>query len=161
MTERLPSCAWCITHIDFEHPLYTTDFEQAKAWVVRGAEVVALHEVRGSLAEPDLRALTDEIRAHRAGFAGSRESSVHPSISELLRDISLSARAASSLRLSPCTAGTPRQAASGLGELRLVQKSNLSSLTAPQTGPARPRPLLFVVPACPSKRSGPRTGGVQ
>ena len=43
-TALLPLCAWRIEGQDFSRPGFTTDFEQVKFWVRRGAVVTALHQ---------------------------------------------------------------------------------------------------------------------
>lgn len=40
----LPLCAWSIEGQDFSRPGFTTDFEQVKFWVRRGAVVTPLHQ---------------------------------------------------------------------------------------------------------------------
>lgn len=43
-TALLPLCAWRIEGPDFSRPGFTTDFEQVKFWVGRGAVVAPLHQ---------------------------------------------------------------------------------------------------------------------
>lgn len=43
MVKQPSSCAWSISHADLPSPGFTTNLEEAKEWLLLGAEVIPLH----------------------------------------------------------------------------------------------------------------------